>query len=310
MIKRLFLSIFILSLIGCGISEADYATLKKENERLKEELSQVNKRLEELDYLAGHSQVSLANTELKKVESAINGQTYTIKVHLPRTYNEGNQRYPVLYVTDAETNFGGVSYIVQRLIKDELIPPLIVVGIAYNTSYDGFYELRSRDLTPTKVRSLRPGGRPASETGGSPKFARFLEEELFPFVAENYRVVEGDRAYYGHSYGGLFGSTSLLDHAQLFNRYIILGPSLWFDEELLLRRLPGMDLTIQPGTRAYFGSGELEYRIDDQQEQFVQMLKDKSIAELSVKSEVFENETHRTIFGVGFTNGLRYIYEK
>ena len=56
-------------------------------------------------------------------------------------------------------------------------------------------------------------------------------------------------------------------------------------------------------------SGEFDLRINKYQEEFIQLLRDKNIPNLSLESEVMENETHRTIFGAGFTNGLRYIYE-
>ena len=57
-------------------------------------------------------------------------------------------------------------------------------------------------------------------------------------------------------------------------------------------------------------SGELDLRINEYQEEFVEILKEKNISKLSIESEVVKNETHRTIFGVGFTNGLRFIYGK
>ncbi len=63
-------------------------------------------------------------------------------------------------------------------------------------------------------------------------------------------------------------------------------------------------------TLAHMGSGEHDLRINDFQEEFVEILREKNISELEIKSEVIDNETHRTIFGVVFTNGLRFIYEK
>ena len=57
-------------------------------------------------------------------------------------------------------------------------------------------------------------------------------------------------------------------------------------------------------------SGELEGRIDDLQIEFIRLLKGREIQNLRIESEVIENETHRTIFGVGFTNGLRFLYTK
>ena len=227
----------------------------------------------------------------------------------PKDYlQEQEKTYPVLYILDAETNFGGVSYIVQRLIKDQLIPEILVVGIAYDTDYRNFYRLRSRDLTPVEDKDLKMGNKEVDPTGGASAFSDFLEFELFPFIESKYRVKTEDRALYGHSYGGLYGSYALLDKSHLFNRYLLLGPSLWYKDKLLVRQLPGKSLKFDKPTRLYMGSGELDRGINDRQVEFVEILTEKRILNLTIKSEVIHDETHRTIFGVGFTNGLRFVY--
>ena len=55
---------------------------------------------------------------------------------------------------------------------------------------------------------------------------------------------------------------------------------------------------------------EFDLRINDYQEEFVMLLRATNLSNISIESEVMKNETHRTIFGTGFTNGLRFIYEK
>lgn len=48
---------------------------------------------------------------------------------------------------------------------------------------------------------------------------------------------------------------------------------------------------------------KLEPRIDKLQVDFFKVLKPKNIDLKKLKSEIKENKTHSTIFGVGFTNG-------
>ena len=67
-------------------------------------------------------------------------------------------------------------------------------------------------------------------------------------------------------------------------------------------------LQFKKNVKLYMGSGEEKFRIDDFQIEFINALKANKISNLNLKSEIIENETHRTIFGVGFTNGLRYVY--
>ncbi len=307
------LLIFIVALFcfSCNTQDQQLEKLTKENTLLRDKVNRLETQKEVFESQIISSSVTLANTTIRELTSKYNGQKYQIKISFPKSYHKNlNKKYPVLYVIDAETNFGGISYVVQRLIKDKLIPEILVVGIAYNTDYENFYRLRSRDLTPVEDKDLRIGGKPANPTGGAPKFSSFFEFELFPFIFENFRVNDQDRAIYGHSYGGLFGSYSVLEKPNLFNRYILLSPSLWFHDNLLVHEAQTKNMNFDKETYLYMASGELEGRIDDLQEEFVQILNKRNFKNLKVKSEVKKNETHRTIFGVGFTNGLRFIYKK
>lgn len=300
--------VVIALLAACGVPQADFDALRARNAQLEAELAEPRARGAAREAAEAPAPAVLAGTETRVLESAFNRQRYLIKVKFPRDYDNEVAAYPVLYVLDAETNFGGVGYIVQRLIKDHQIPEILLVGVAYDTDYRSFYALRSRDLTPTEVKDLRIGGAEVSDpTGGAPLFRRFLAEELFPFVEKTYRAEPGERALYGHSYGGLFGTWVLLHHADLFNRYLLLSPSLWYDDNLLLRDVETADLHFGP-TRLYMGSGGLEPRIDDLHLELVEALRRRNPRNLEIESEVLENETHRTLFGAAFTNGLRYLY--
>lgn len=264
--------------------------------------------------------VALANTETFRLNSEIVGDDYYIKVAYPRNYQEVSKHYPVLYVTDAETNFGALQYVAQRLAKDRLIPELIVVGIAYDTSYDDFYDLRARDLRPSipDDPNLDLGGRP--DEGKGEQFADFLRSELIPQIDQKYRTIEGDRAYYGHSYGGLFGVWSLMYESDLFNRYVILSPSLWWGELWYGRPrishgyhiLPERAKTAgSPETeaRVFVASGELEPRIDELQAEWAEAIRPNLDPTVAMKDLIYEDETHRTIFGRGVMDGLRFVYE-
>ena len=256
-----------------------------------------------------YPKVELNNTEVRELVSSVTGYKYKIYIKFPRFYHESNKKnYPVLYIIDAETNFGGTSYIVQRLIKDKLIPEMLLVGIAYGVDYDTFYKLRGRDLTPTDDTGFRPGGEHHPQ-GGALDFVNFLKDDLFPFVTTNYKTQNEDRAVYGHSFGGLFGFYAFLNHPSLFNKYLLLSPSLWYDNKVLFNQVKKVK-TIKNNIKLYVASGELEGRIDDHQVEFIELLKPHLPKNVQIKSEILDNETHRTVFGRGFTNGLRFLYSK
>jgi hypothetical protein len=55
------------------------------------------------------------------------------------------------------------------------------------------------------------------------------------------------------------------------------------------------------------GGEESAYFVDDWRE-LTERLASRGDTSLRMKSEVLTKENHRSIFGVAFTNGLRYVY--
>jgi hypothetical protein len=161
-------------------------------------------------------------------------------VYLPASYDDKTyapQRYCVLYLLDGDAHFHSASGVVQFMSAgingNFQIPELIVVAIP-NLSQDG----RTRDLTPT-ASQLGPDGKEThffANSGGGNNFLKFLREELFPRIESSYRT-RPHRILVGHSFGGLLVLHALLDSPELFQAYIAIDPSLWWDNQVLVRRV-------------------------------------------------------------------------
>ncbi len=162
------------------------------------------------------------------MESKVMGETRIFLVKTPESYATGDQRYPVLYMTDGAAQLGHTAATVDFLAREGRMPEAIVVGIG-NTD-------RTRDLTPTHVDGTTLGGRfPTS--GGADRFLSFIETELIPYVEANYRT-RPYRVFAGHSFGGLFALHTLITRPRLFNGIIAVSPSLPWDDNYFNRRLP------------------------------------------------------------------------
>ncbi|WEK35994.1 MAG: alpha/beta hydrolase-fold protein [Candidatus Pseudobacter hemicellulosilyticus] len=169
------------------------------------------------------------------MRSAVLGEDRAYWVALPADYSNSKylpQQYPVVYLLDGDANFNSFTSLQQSLAKGPyaMIPQMIVVGVL-NTD-------RTRDMTPT------PAGRTAfydkqqtmfRNSGGNASFIRFLEKELRPRIDSQFRT-NGFNTLVGHSFGGLTAVNILLNHTPLFNSYIIIDPSLWWDNEVILRQ--------------------------------------------------------------------------
>lgn len=186
-------------------------------------------RASELPEIRGISQTG--GTREIVLASRLLGQDRTLLVRLPRDYETGTDRYPVLFLLDAEWHFNIAAADVELLSECSYatphpIPELIVVGVVNPD--------RNRDFTPTSCPVFRNMRFPTS--GGAAAFRRFLVEELLPTIDRKYRT-HPYRILAGWSLGGLFTIDTLLSDTPVFDSYLAISPSLWWDDEWILKRL-------------------------------------------------------------------------
>jgi len=180
------------------------------------------------------------------IQSAAVGEARRINVWTPPGYAANRTRYPVLYMPDGgvEEDFPHVVATVDSAVRAGQMRPVIVVGIE-NTQ-------RRRDMTgPTRVAR---DSTIAPRVGGSAAFRRFIASELMPEVRRRYRVTD-ETAIIGESLAGLFVMETFFEQPELFDTYIALSPSLWWNDEALVRASAGR-LRARRGLRAalYFSS--------------------------------------------------------
>jgi len=195
------------------------------------------------------------NAQVEKVENAISktpfviGETVKIfskaldeerilNIYLPNGYDAtSDKKYPVIYLLDGSTDedfihvaglvqFGSFSWV-------NMIPETIVVGIA---NVD-----RKRDFTYPSNNERDQTQFPT--TGGAEKFIDFIQNELFQLVEFEYQVTK-EKTIIGQSLGGLLATEILFKKPQLFDHYIIVSPSLWWDDGSLLTK--NFDMTLAP----------------------------------------------------------------
>ena len=165
---------------------------------------------------------------VEELHSTHLGEDRILNIALPQGYHpDSAARYPVVYLLDgsADEDFIHISGLLQFAAFEWIAwqQPSIIVGIA-NTD-------RKRDLTfPTTIAADKEK---FPTTGGSAAFMQYLAHEVVPFVEAKYRTAP-QRTLIGQSLGGLFATEVLLRMPHLFNHYLIVSPSLWWDGESLL----------------------------------------------------------------------------
>jgi uncharacterized protein len=138
------------------------------------------------------------------------------------------KKYAVVYVLDGDYNLKALAGVMHQLSMVEMIPPMIVVGIP-NTN-------RWRDLTPSHVKKTpfleNQDSLSLSYTGGGANFMKFIESELIPYIDAKYPTMP-HRTLIGHSLGGLTVVNTLIHYPQVFDNYLAIDPSLWWDDHKL-----------------------------------------------------------------------------
>jgi hypothetical protein len=163
------------------------------------------------------------------IESRVLRETRRINVYLPPGRDD-SVRLPVLYMPDGgiAEDFLHVAGLVQVSVGNGTMRPFILVGIE-NTA-------RRRDLTGPTQRDADKRIAPA--VGGSAAFREFIRSELMPAVKSRYRTTE-ESAIVGESLAGLFVVETFLLEPELFDTYIALDPSLWWNGGELVEHAAG-----------------------------------------------------------------------
>ena len=169
---------------------------------------------------------------IDEIDSRQLNEKRVLNIYLPDGYNHDSMNnYPVIYLLDGSANedFIHIVGIVQFLTMIGTMPNSIVVGIA---NVD-----RRRDFTfPTTVEKDKKA---YPTTGSSAKFIAFIEQELQPYIREKYSN-NPSTTIIGQSLGGLLATEILLKKPSLFSSYIIVSPSLWWDNESMVAKAPSL----------------------------------------------------------------------
>lgn len=245
------------------------------------------------------------------IHSDILREDRSVLVYVPQTYPTEaarEQKYPVLYLLDGAAYFNATIGIIHHLgapgAAVQRIPEHIVVAVS-NTK-------RSRDMTPSHVTD----GLYSDGSGGAAQFRKFLKDELVPTIDARYRS-SGKRILVGHSLAGLFALDTFIEQRSLFDAYVATDPSLWWDNNLLVRKLASERRSeSSSATRLFLAEANTpSYAPSDQERHKAAIAEFRVALEQSASRarsayQYFENESHLSVPLVGIYRGLLSVYEE
>ncbi|MBN2639502.1 MAG: hypothetical protein JXR65_10515 [Bacteroidales bacterium] len=231
------------------------------------------------------------------IKSVILNEQRPIIISLPKGYDTSKASYPVLYLTDGLQNIWHVIGTLEVLTRTGSTPPMIVVGIKSTN--------RLRDFTFTTSKN-NPG------SGGGKKFLEFIQNELIPYVDSNYRT-NAFRVLEGHSLGGLFAASTLMEKPDLFNAFIIMSPAMWWNgEELTKKAKPFFKTHPDLKKTIFFGIGTYEsgteYGMRKELKNFTDVLSENQPKNLRFERKEMEGEGHMSSVLLSNYYGLKFIF--
>ena len=267
---------------------------------------------------AGGSNPSVVgDLRLHEFHSHIFRNTRMLRVWLPPGYDDPVnllRYYPVLYLNDGQnlfdraTAYSGVEWQVDetadRLIREKLIPPMIIVGID-NAQKDRPKEYLSyRSLNPPQ---LRPQGK---------RYPDLLINEVMPFLYERYRIGRGpeNTGLGGSSLGAVIALYTAMDRPGIFGRLLLESPSLFISNRQLLKQSLAVRqwperIFLAIGTRES-GREDRDQEIVDDVRELEGILRRAGLAEERIVVKIDEGATH----GEGdwarrFPEALKFLFE-
>ncbi|TQD36241.1 alpha/beta hydrolase [Haloflavibacter putidus] len=236
-----------------------------------------------------------------KIKSQLLNETRDLNIYLPLDYSQDSLKtYPVIYLLDGSKNedFIHISGIVQfgSFSWINMIPESIVVGIG---NVD-----RKRDFTYPSQNELDQKEFPTS--GKSENFIAYIEKELQPFIDSTYKTTE-TKTIIGQSLGGLLATEILLKKPDLFDNYIIVSPSLWWDDEKLL----DFQSTSYNSTKSIYIAGGKEGEVMERiAKELYDKLKKEQKPNTNLLYEFLEDKTHGDALHIAVYNAFEKIFER
>jgi predicted alpha/beta superfamily hydrolase len=236
--------------------------------------------------------------ERSKINSTYLSEEREIQIILPESYQSNSTAtYPVIYLIDGDYTFHGMSGMLDFLAnKAQLIPDVILVGIA--------------DKGTDKYRQyMTPAGLTApfkkDDAGKAEQFLLFLEKELKPHIASQYRTADNS-ILVGHSIGGLFVLNALFESPNAFEHFVSMSPSVWLNDYAIMAKAENF---IEKSTHK---PSSLYLSLGDENRQglygVLQLLDEAQPKNIHWEFSHYPDENHNSVGLIALRNNLKQIF--
>lgn len=167
--------------------------------------------------ISGTQPAARGETRVLRVASRVLGNSRDVAVHTPAGYAPNGGPYPFVLIFDKEYTEDFIPAMLDEMIADEVIPPVVIILVSH---IDGYHR--------------------SAELPYNPDFARFVATELVPRIRAEYRITRDPRGSViaGCSYGGIGSATIASQYPKVFGNVLSQSGSYWWNPQGDLRSDP------------------------------------------------------------------------
>jgi len=224
---------------------------------------------------------------------------------LPYNYHETQERYPVLYLQDAQNLFNeGSEYGNWEIDKKLSIlaeygrGDIIVIAIDHGKE--------------SRINEYIFDNDTVSKGSEGKKYIRFITDTLKPYVDQNYRTKK-EREFTGiggSSLGGLISIYSGFLYPEVYSKLLIFSPSLWVEPH---NNFPMLSFRKPYKTKVYLYGGEQEgskmVKRIELFEESLHLWEEKNLFDFEIRTSINPEGTHNEFFwSQEFPRAIEWLY--
>jgi pimeloyl-ACP methyl ester carboxylesterase len=135
-----------------------------------------------------------------------------------------------------------------------------------------------------------------------------LHRDLIPYIESHYRV-QPYKTLVGWSLGGLFSIHAMLSQPEIFNAYIAVSPSLYWNDQIEISSAEKLLSKRTSFNKSLFmTAGNERDEMVNSAKRFSEVLEKYPLADFSWKYETMFEETHSSIKLKSIYEGLEFIF--
>ena len=206
-----------------------------------------------------------------------------------------------------------IKSLASKTISNNL-EEVILVGISSVGDERAWNRQRNMDFTPSKFNSkfkLKFGEEELNETtsGGAEEFLQFFKDQIITPIENEYKIDSTTRGLMGHSFGGLLGFYTYLEHSKLFVNYLLISPAVWWNQSEIFKDKGTIVNKRESNIFIAVGTSESEI-LKSPLVKLVEKIKSEKNGKLRMTYKQYDNADHHSVLPQAIYDGIEYIYTK